>query len=285
MLLRSIDPLSIKTRPSTKRPPLQGSNILTSQSFRAKPGKYLQSSLSRSHHYPESAFIVRFVNNVQFTINTPSIRLLWIQDIIRIYLPIVDFAGLGSENIPWTPQEGASISSTRLRAGQYRSNDVKGARANSCFTLRTLTIGLQSNDSHTNGFGSIQPSSSAVYKHHLAPTAISLFTTRYYFSGSSRTGLDAFVSTSDFSRHDYFHIVPSSSPPMPGMRTGSRQDAPFWEPKKKALNTIQSSQGVGVNPAATQADMHVPRAALQPMMAAGVPTPAVTVPKVKPAAA
>ena len=40
-----------------------------------------------------------------------------------------------------------------------------------------------------------------------------------------------------------------------------------------------------MHPAATQAAMHVPRAALQPRTASGVPAPAVTVPKVTPAAA
>mmetsp|Transcript_46771 Transcript_46771/g.109216 ORF Transcript_46771/g.109216 Transcript_46771/m.109216 type:complete len:97 (-) Transcript_46771:166-456(-) len=45
------------------------------------------------------------------------------------------------------------------------------------------------------------------------------------------------------------------------------------------------SHGVGVKPAATQAAMQTPSAELQAMIAAGVPTPAVTVPKVAPAAA
>lgn len=43
--------------------------------------------------------------------------------------------------------------------------------------------------------------------------------------------------------------------------------------------------GVGANPAAIQAAIHTPRAALHPTMAAGIPAPAVRVPKVNPAPA
>jgi uncharacterized membrane protein len=43
--------------------------------------------------------------------------------------------------------------------------------------------------------------------------------------------------------------------------------------------------GVGANPAAMQAAIQTPRAVLQATMAAGIPAPAVTVPKVNPAAA
>lgn len=41
-------------------------------------------------------------------------------------------------------------------------------------------------------------------------------------------------------------------------------------------------QGIGANPAATHEAIQTPKAALQPMTAAGTPTPAVIVPKVKP---
>ena len=40
-----------------------------------------------------------------------------------------------------------------------------------------------------------------------------------------------------------------------------------------------------MHPAAMQAAMHIPRALLQAAAAAGIPTPAVTVPHVKPAPA
>lgn len=50
--------------------------------------------------------------------------------------------------------------------------------------------------------------------------------------------------------------------------------------KKLILN-----YGVGAHPAATQAAIHTPRAELQAIAAAGIPAPAVTVPKVKPAPA
>jgi hypothetical protein len=46
-----------------------------------------------------------------------------------------------------------------------------------------------------------------------------------------------------------------------------------------------SYYGVGKKPAAIQAAEHLPKATLQAKMAAGVPTPAVTVPKTAPAAA
>ena len=48
---------------------------------------------------------------------------------------------------------------------------------------------------------------------------------------------------------------------------------------------LEGVQGVGAKPAATQAAIHVPSAALHARIAAGTPAPAVTVPKVAPAAA
>ena len=44
-----------------------------------------------------------------------------------------------------------------------------------------------------------------------------------------------------------------------------------------------SRQGVGIARVAEQAAMHVPKARLQEIAAAGAPNPAVTVPKVRPA--
>jgi hypothetical protein len=43
--------------------------------------------------------------------------------------------------------------------------------------------------------------------------------------------------------------------------------------------------GVGVSATTAQAAIQVPKAVLHPMIATGTPTPAVTVPKVNPAAA
>lgn len=48
---------------------------------------------------------------------------------------------------------------------------------------------------------------------------------------------------------------------------------------------LEGVHGVGAKPAATQAAIHVPSAALHARIAAGTPAPAVTVPKVAPAAA
>lgn len=51
------------------------------------------------------------------------------------------------------------------------------------------------------------------------------------------------------------------------------------------LPAKESIQGVGAKPAATQAAIQAPRAALHPMTATGALRPAVMVPKVTPAAA
>jgi hypothetical protein len=51
------------------------------------------------------------------------------------------------------------------------------------------------------------------------------------------------------------------------------------------LNEWQQDHKVGAKPAATHPAMQTPRAALQPIMTAGTPTPAVTVPNVAPPAA
>ncbi len=58
--------------------------------------------------------------------------------------------------------------------------------------------------------------------------------------------------------------------------------------RKLFIRTIKinkMNQRVGANPAATQAAIQRPRPALQPIIAAGTPAPAVTVPKVNPAPA
>jgi hypothetical protein len=54
---------------------------------------------------------------------------------------------------------------------------------------------------------------------------------------------------------------------------------------KNGNRKMNYNHGVGANPAATQAAMQIPSPALQATMAAGTPAPAVTVPKVNPAAA
>jgi hypothetical protein len=50
------------------------------------------------------------------------------------------------------------------------------------------------------------------------------------------------------------------------------------------LKNSHNIHGVGAKRAAAQIAMHVPSPALQAIIAAGTPTPAVTVPNVKPAA-
>lgn len=52
--------------------------------------------------------------------------------------------------------------------------------------------------------------------------------------------------------------------------------------KKNTKKNNSAAHGVGAKPAAIQAAIQAPRAKLQATIAAGMPTPAVTVPKVKP---